>query len=163
MSMSLYSVFAFLQRIYISRKTYSFTRSPDAEHYTHKNTNMAMISVSACQFLLWCRSLLSDSLYSRKEQLPCIHTRRKHRISILSCTQWPNSGDRDLLTWTEQNTTHNRFLSHLFSPGLRYGWLLNQLNYLNLYLYSVLDGWDLNQKSVVLKPDADRTNLKLVI
>lgn len=126
MSMSLYSVFAFLQRIYISRKTYSFTRSPDAEHYTHKNTNMAMISVSACQFLLWCRSLLSDSLYSRKEQLPCIHTRRKHRISILSCTQWPNSGARDLLTWTEQDTTHSFFLSHLFSPGLIEGWVTAQ-------------------------------------
>lgn len=32
MSMSLYAVFAFLQRIYISRKTYSFPRPPDAEH-----------------------------------------------------------------------------------------------------------------------------------
>lgn len=32
MSVSLYAVFAFLQRIYISRKTYSFTRPPDAEH-----------------------------------------------------------------------------------------------------------------------------------
>lgn len=78
--MSLHSVFAFLQRIYVSRKKSSFIHPPDAEHYTHKNTHMARISVSACQFLLWCWSLLSESLYSRKEQLPWIHTRRKHRI-----------------------------------------------------------------------------------
>ncbi len=59
MSMSLYAVFAFLQIIYISRKTYSFTHPPDAEHRTHKNTHMATISVCACQFLLCCLFLLS--------------------------------------------------------------------------------------------------------
>lgn len=54
LSMSLYAVSAFLQRIYIRRKRYAFTRPPDAEHWTHKNTHMAEISVSACQFLLCC-------------------------------------------------------------------------------------------------------------
>lgn len=77
-------------------------------HYTHKNTHMAVTSVC----VLPVPPVLVLSLYCRKKQLPWIHTRRKHRISTLSCTQWTNSGASDLLTWTEQGTACDCFLSH---------------------------------------------------
>lgn len=48
-------------------------------------------------------------LYSRKEQLPWIHTRRKHRISTLSRTWWTNFWSQ----WpTNLHTPSDCFLSH---------------------------------------------------
>lgn len=118
MSMSL---FAFLQRNYISRKTYSYNRPPDAEHWTYKNTHMAQISVSAA-------SSSSLIVCSRKSQPLWIHSKRKHRISTLSCTQWTSCGADDLLTyWSAQDITLNCFLSpYLLGHSLITGWAVVQ-------------------------------------
>lgn len=124
MSTSLFAVFSFLQRIHISRKTYSFTRLPDAEHWTRKKTHIWLRFLSVLASFSSVVALLSSlSVTNRKDQLAWFYTRRKHRISILSCTQWTYSGGSDLLTeWTAQDTTHNCFLSHyLFSHGLIIG------------------------------------------
>lgn len=122
MSTSLYAVFAFLRRHYISRKTNSFNRPPDAK--THIWLRFLSVLASSSSVA----GLSSVSVSSRKDQLPWIQTRRKHRISILSCTQWTTSEANDLLTyWTAQDTPHNCFLSYkIFSSGLITGWTVVQ-------------------------------------
>lgn len=83
------SVFAFLWRICICRKT-SNIHAPSLQMcYTWKKTQQKL----ACAPAMTAGALPAPPvvpvppLYSRKEQLPWIHTRRKHRLSTLSCTR----------------------------------------------------------------------------
>ncbi len=123
MSMSLYAVFAFLQRLHISRKRFHLLVLQMQSTEPIK-THMLLQFLSELASSSSAPGLSSLSVSSREDQLHWIHTRRKHRISILSCTQWTSSGANDLLTyWTAQYTTHNCFLSHyLLSQGLIWDW-----------------------------------------
>ena len=88
----------------------------------NKTSILQMQSNEATKTHIWLRFLSvlakSSSLFWMFQHL-WKHTRRKHGISLLNCTQWTNSGANDLLTyWATQDTARNWFLSlYLFSHG----------------------------------------------
>ena len=79
--------FAFLQRIYISRKTYSFTRPPIQTTKTH----IWLRFLSALASSSSAAGLSSLIVSIGKISCPGSTAGRQHRISILSCTQWPTN------------------------------------------------------------------------
>lgn len=84
------SVFAFLRRIWNCGKTSNIDAPRLQMCYTRKKTHSCHAAVMTAGALSAPPVVPGPPLYSRKEQLPWIHTRRKQRISTLNCTRRTN-------------------------------------------------------------------------
>lgn len=94
---------------------------------------LQMQSTEPAKTYIWLRflSVLASSS-SLAGRISWIHTRRKHRISILSCTQWTNSGANDLLTYMTVSC-HIIYLV-VWSEADRLYWLCLRL----LHIYRIM-------------------------
>lgn len=103
------SVFAFFRRICICRKTSNIHAPRLQMCCTRKKKQLACSPAMTAGALPTPPVVPVPPLYSRKKQLPWIHTRRKHRISTVSRTQWTNFWSQ----WpTNLHTPRDCFLSH---------------------------------------------------